>query len=239
MKTTNIMKTTESIKTTMKTSKLVITAIVAMSCLSGNAFAAIVALKDIVQATSYTSTGGAPQNGTIDDTINGDGLSSALNTGDAVPGVLPTHEKMYPDGGGTTGVRWFENPAQSQHITGITFDLGDAYDLGSVLFWNYDEDGGTQRGISSVTASFSSDGASFTGDTTLNFAISSGLPIAGEMVSMLADDVRYVRFTDFADHGDGNLTGFLEVRFATVPEPSSTALLGLSGIALMLRRKRS
>jgi hypothetical protein len=56
---------------------------------------------------------------------------------------------------------------------------------------------------------------------------------------MLAPDVQYVRFTDFADHGDGNLTGFLEIRFATVPEPSSTALLGLSGIALMLRRKRS
>ena len=90
MKTTNIMKTTESIKTTMKTSKLLITAIVAMSCLSGNAFAAIVALKDIVQATSYTSTGG-PQNGSLDNTIDGTGLSSSLNTGDAVPGVLPTH----------------------------------------------------------------------------------------------------------------------------------------------------
>lgn len=231
------MKTTESTKTIMKTSKLVMTAIIAMSCLSGNAFAAIVALKDIVQPTTYTQIG-STQNGTIQDTINGDGLSSALNTGDAVPGVLPTHEKMYPDGGGTTGVRWFVE-AHNTPITDITFNLGAAYDLGSVLFWNYDEDGGTQRGISSVTASFSSDGASFTGATTLNFAISSGLPIAGEMVSMLADDVQYVKFTDFVTHGDTVLAGFSEIRFATVPEPSSTALLGLSGIALMLRRKRS
>ena len=232
MKTTNIMKTTESIKTTMKTSKLLITAIVAMSCLSGNAFAAIVALKDIVQATSYTSTGG-PQNGSLDNTIDGTGLSSSLNTGDAVPGVLPTHESMYP-GVGTTGVRWFNSTDPT-----TTFNLGAAYDLGSVIFWNYDENGNTDRGISSVTASFSSDGLSFTGDTTLNFAQSGGLPVTGEIVSMLAPDVQYVRFTDFADHGDGNLTGFLEIRFATVPEPSSTALLGLSGIALMLRRKRS
>ena len=233
------MKTTESTKTIMKTSKLVMTAIIAMSCLSGNAFAAIT----IVQATTYTSTG-STQNGEIVDTINGDGLSSALNTGDAVPGihgvpgVLPTHEKMYPDGGGTTGVRWFVE-AHNTPITDITFNLGAAYDLGSVILWNYDEDGGTQRGISSVTASFSSDGASFTGATTLNFAISSGLPIAGEMVSMLADDVQYVKFTDFVTHGDTVLAGFSEIRFATVPEPSSTALLGLSGIALMLRRKRS
>lgn len=236
MKTTNIMKTTESIKTTMKTSKLVITAIVAMSCLSGNAFAAIVALKDIVQATTVTSTG-ALQSGFLEQTIDGTGLSSALNTGDAVPGVLPTHGQMYPDGGGTRGARWFNSTDPT-----ITFDLGAAYDLGAVLFWNFNETPSfpnTQRGISSVTASFSSDNVTFTGDTTLNFTQSSGLPVTGETVSMLADGVQYVRFTDFADHGDGNLTGFLEVRFATVPEPSSTALLGLSGIALMLRRKRS
>jgi len=237
MKTTNIMKTTESIKTTMKTSKLLITAIVTMSCLSGNAFAAIVALKDIVQATSYTSSGNT-QNGSIDNTIDGTGLSSTLNTGDVVPGVLPTHERMYPTGGGTTGVRWFIE-AQNNPITDITFNLGAEYDLGAVIFWNYDENGGTQRGISSVTASFSSDGLSFTGDTTLNFAQSGGLPVTGEIVSMLASDVQYVKFNDFATHGDTVLAGFSEIRFATVPEPSSTALLGLSGIALMLRRKRS
>ncbi|MGB2091905.1 MAG: PEP-CTERM sorting domain-containing protein [Akkermansiaceae bacterium] len=237
------MKTTESIKKTVKTFKLVMTAIIAMNCLSGNAFAAIVSLKDIVQATSYTSIGGAPQNGSIDNTIDGTGLSSTLNTGDAVPGVLPTHESMYP-GAGTTGVRWFIEP-QNNPITDITFNLGGAYDLGAVIFWNYNEtqdafpDGQTQRGISSVTASFSSDGLSFTGDTTLNFAEAGGLPVTGETVSMLADDVQYVKLTDFVSHGDTVLAGFNEIRFATVPEPSSTALLGLSGIALMLRRKRS
>ncbi|MGB2429784.1 MAG: PEP-CTERM sorting domain-containing protein, partial [Akkermansiaceae bacterium] len=80
---------------------------------------------------------------------------------------------------------------------------------------------------------------SFTGDTTLNFAEAGGLPVTGETVSMLADDVQYVKLTDFVSHGDTVLAGFNEIRFATVPEPSSTALLGLSGIALMLRRKRS
>lgn len=232
------MKTTESIKTTVKTSKLVMTAIIAMSCLPGNAFAATVALKDIVQVTSYTQIG-STQNGTIDDTINGDGLSSALNTGDAVPGVLPTHNNIYTNPLDLSGVRWFVE-AQNTPITDITFNLGAAYDLGAVLFWNYAETGNTDRGISSVTASFSSDGLSFTGDTTLNFAETSGDPLfVGETVSMLSEDVQYVKFTDFVNHGDSVLAGFSEIRFATVPEPSSTALLGLGGLTLLLRRKRS
>ena len=234
----NIMKTTESTKTTMKASKIVMTAMIAMSCLAGNAFASI-----IVQPISYTSIGG-PQNGSVDETIDGDGLSSALNTGDAVPGVLPTHESMYPSGGGTTGVRWFIE-AHNNPITDITFNLGAEHDLESVLFWNYNEtqdafpDGQTQRGISSVTASFSTDGLSFTGATTLNFAESSGLPIAGETVSMVASDVQYVKFTDFANHGDTVLAGFSEIRFTAIPEPATTSmLLGLGASLMVFLRRR-
>jgi hypothetical protein len=203
-----------------------------MSCLSGSAFAAT-----IVQPTSYTHVGNAPQNGDIVDTINGDGLSSALNTGDAVPGVLPTHESMYP-GVGTTGVRWYTE-AHNNPITDITFNLGAEYDLESVLFWNYAESGNTDRGIKSVTASFSSDGLSFTGATTLNFAEAGGLPVAVETVSMVASDVQYVKFTDFDDHGGGNLAGFSEIRFTAIPEPSSAAaLLGFGALACALRRRR-
>jgi len=211
--------------------KKVYITIIGLSCLAGSAFAAV-----IVQPTTFTSVGSI-QGGSIDNTINGFGLSGALNTGDAVPGTLPT------DSGAsfTTGVRWFVSDAQTQHISDITFNLGGEYDLESVLFWNYDEDGNTDRGIKSVTASFSSDGLSFTGDTTLNFAEASGsLPIAGETVSMVASDVQYVKFTNFADHADGGtLIGFSEIRFAAIPEPATASmLLGLGASLMVFLRRR-
>ena len=135
-------------------------------------------------------------------------------------------------------MRWFTE-AHNNPITDITFNLGAAYDLESVLFWNYNENGNTQRGISSVTASFSTDGLSFTGATTLNFAESSGLPIAGETVSMVASDVQYVKFTDFANHGDTVLAGFSEIRFTAIPEPATTSmLLGLGASLMVFLRRR-
>ena len=216
--------------------------IIGLSCLAGNAFAALT----IVQPTSYTYVGNAPQAGSIDETIDGDGLSFALNTGDAVPGVLPTHESMYPSGGGTTGVRWFVE-SRNNPITDITFNLGAEYDLGSVILWNYNEtqdafpDGQTQRGISSVTASFSTDGLIFTGATTLNFAEAGGLPVAGQTVGMVASDVQYVKFTDFVTHGDTVLTGFSEIRFAAaaIPEPATASmLLGLGASLMVFLRRR-
>lgn len=64
-------------------------------------------------------------------------------------------------------------------------------------------------------------------------------PFAGETVGLNQyGDIRYVKFTDINGPGDGSLIGFSEIRFTALPEPSSTALLGLGGAALMLRRRR-
>ena len=51
-------------------------------------------------------------------------------------------------------------------------------------------------------------------------------------------DVTYDQSLFDGDPGDG-FTGQITLTLTAVPEPSSTALLGLGGLALMLRRKRS
>ena len=186
--------------------------------------------------------GGDPYNGSLSQVIDNSGLSFDLNTGDLVPITLPTHD------GGTSytdnAVRWFTFDLFSAEVPdALIFDLGQVYStgLGDILFWNYSEQGAGDRGISDVTASFSSDGISYFGDTTVNFTQASLIdnPFAGETVGLNQyGDIRYVKFTDITGPAAGSLIGFSEIRFTALPEPSSTALLGLGGVALMLRRRR-
>ena len=130
----------------------------------------------------------------------------------------------------------------------ITFDLGDNYHLDSLKVWNYNDPSNLTIGARDVTISVaSSDGATypgaFTDIWTGEFDQAPGLDNIdfGQVIALNVSDVRLVRFDITSNYGFtalGGLTGFSEVRFAT-PEPSSTALLGLGGFALMLRRKRS
>jgi hypothetical protein len=66
-----------------------------------------------------------------------------------------------------------------------------------------------------------------------------GVDSIGASSSPLLTDVNSVGY--YVDH-TSTLVGGMRVRYFQVtaaPEPSSTALLGLGGLALMLRRKRS
>ena len=236
----NISKKKPTTNTThnkpMKTKTFITAAVLATAM---HASAAIT----IIDPISVSKEGGGdPYNGSLSQVIDNSGLSFDLNTGDLVPITLPTHD------GGTSytnnAVRWFTFDLLGAEVPdALIFDLGQVYStgLGDILFWNYSEQGAGDRGISDVTASFSSDGISYFGDTTVNFTQASLIdnPFAGETVGLNQyGDIRYVKFTDITGPGDGSLIGFSEIRFTALPEPSSTALLGLGGVALMLRRRR-
>ena len=222
---------------TMKTKTFITAAVLATAM---HASAAITIIDPI---SVSKEGGGVPQSGSLSQVIDNSGLSFDLNTGDLVPSTLPTH-----DGGLTytnNAVRWFTFDLLGAEVPdALIFDLGQVYStgLGDILFWNYSEQAPAgDRGISDVTASFSSDGISYSGDTTVNFTQASLIdnPFAGETVGLNQyGDIRYVKFTDINGPGDGSLIGFSEIRFTALPEPSSTALLGLGGAALMLRRRR-
>ena len=236
----NISKKKPTTNTThnkpMKTKTFITAAVLATAM---HASAAIT----IIDPISVSKEGGGdPYNGSLSQVIDNSGLSFDLNTGDLVPITLPTHD------GGTSytdnAVRWFTFDLFSAEVPdALIFDLGQVYStgLGDILFWNYSEQGAGDRGISDVTASFSSDGISYFGDTTVNFTQASLIdnPFAGETVGLNQyGDIRYVKFTDITGPAAGSLIGFSEIRFTALPEPSSTALLGLGGVALMLRRRR-
>ncbi len=124
------------------------------------------------------------------------------------------------------------------------YDLEANYYLDSLKVWNYNDAGNLGIGAKDVKISVaSSEGGAFTDIWTGQFDQAPGLDNVdfGQVIDLNTADVRLVRFDITSNYGftaRGGLTGFSEVRFAT-PEPSSTALLGLGGLALMLRRKRS
>jgi hypothetical protein len=142
----------------------------------------------------------------------------------------------------------------------ITFDLGGAFDLTDLHVWQFTRDtvgNDENRGVSQFDVLVSSDNVSFTevlSNLTLSKAIDTtpdnGLPDGNEPVQsfgLAQTGVSYVRLAvDSTFEGGAGRDwqgGFGEVRFegaavAAVPEPSATALLGLGGLALMLRRRR-
>lgn len=90
----------------------------------------------------------------------------------------------------------------------------------------------------------SSDGTNFTevlSNQTLTVSPNTGVAVSAQQVALVQSGISHVRFHIDSNHGDVNVVGLSEVKFngtAAVPEPSSSALLGLGGLALMLRRRK-
>ena len=195
----------------------------------------------IVQVTSATHDGGTPHQSSLPNSIDGTGLSSALNDGDPVPGTLPTHSDNY-----TLGVRWLGG----QWPTMVTFDLGGAQTdpLNSVILYNHNEFGASlTRGVQSVDIwTSTNNGANYSlFQNDLAFAQASidgsnqTLAQTVDFSSTISPGVTHIQFRDLQNHGD-SIIGFGEVRFTAIPEPASIGLLGFAvGLLLFVRRRVS
>ena len=120
------------------------------------------------------------------------------------------------------------------------YDLGATIDLAEIVIYGGWNDGG--RDQQNVDVLWSADNLSFTSlGATLGVNGSSGLISHRNSITddggTLASGVRYIKL-DFGNV-ENNYTGYTEIdAFAVVPEPSTTALLGLGGLALILRRRK-
>src|SRR4051812_41379281 len=107
-------------------------------------------------AALATSSPGGFQFQSIDRTIDGSGLSSALNTGDAAPltGFWPTHSINQSD-------LWvadytnFPGGVPTQQTWTVTYTLGSVYTLSGFHLWNENE-AEPLRSSKDFTASYSS-----------------------------------------------------------------------------------
>ncbi|WP_435893042.1 PEP-CTERM sorting domain-containing protein [Oceaniferula spumae] len=121
--------------------------------------------------------------------------------------------------------------------------LDNTYAITDFVHWSYGFGTINDNNISNVTFDYGvGDYASSTGAVALAEASTAGGSVITSIGSITADRIRItVNDNYFVPQGDGgDRVGIAEVRFIgdVVPEPSSVALLGLGGLALIFRRRK-
>ena len=195
----------------------------------------------IITPTGVTGDSNLSGSYHVNFTIDGSGLSGGGNSGDI---LNETH--INGDAGGS--LTWLSASGNRPTIT-IDFDLGGTFDVDSVHLWNWTYNSATDtRGVTSMDISFSSNGGT-TFSNTLQDVAFTPYPLPANTTSATSETqtfaavngVTHIRLTDInnaLDPGDAYV-GFSEIRFGeAVPEPSTSALLGLGGLALILRRRK-
>ena len=191
---------------------------------------AAVTFANIDTAVASTFTGGRDLGHTIDST----GLSGGGTSGDI---LTETHS----NNDSNSDLYWLSGDTGG-NVAGevLTFTLQSASVVDAVHMWGYDRIGSTSRSIQNFDLSFSFNGGG-TYDTTISLVlpVPSADPIPVQTLAFAQQTgVTHLRITNMTNYGDSNYVGLSEIRFSAVPEPTTTALLGLGGLALILRRRK-
>jgi hypothetical protein len=198
--------------------------------LTASTSSAAVTFANIDTAVASSFTGGRDLGHTIDST----GLSSNGTSGDIL-------SETHSNNDSNSDLYWLSG-LTGGNVAGevLTFTLQSASVVDAVHMWGYDRTGDTKRSIQSFDLSFSTNGGGTYANTiALTLAVPSADPIPVQTLNFAQQTgVTHIRITNMTNYGDSNYVGLSEIRFSAVPEPTTTALLGLGGLALILRRRK-
>jgi len=122
----------------------------------------------------------------------------------------------------------------------LDFDLGGAFTIKKLAFWNMGGD--SASGVVNFSL-FADDNAAFSSPTLLGSFTADPFtgPFAAvvpEVFSFPATSADFVRLRITSNHGS-IVTQAGEVAFEIVPEPGTLGLLGLGGVMVIVRRRRN
>ena len=179
-----------------------------------------------------------PDSATASSQFNGTSADASNLLGDGFTALDPIETSTHANGSWGGGEHWFGSGSPT-----VDFDLGGTYTVGEAHVWNWNASNDTNWGVKDFTLVFSTDGLFDGGEASQSFTnIGQGTGLAdytGEHFTLTpVAGVTHIRLQVDTPTG-GSFTGLSEVRFSeAVPEPTTTALLGLGGLALILRRRK-
>ena len=204
-------------------------------------FSSAASAQQIVAPASATINAGGPGFGSINDTINQNGLSAGYTSGitnfDAYIASAPSHSSQF------STFEWFSQRGSTSAT--VTYDLGSLLGINAMALWN--EEG---SGIGSFNLLTSADGVNF---VAALLGVSPINNLGGSYLAQVFNfDVTASRYARLEMSGcpQSNSTfdacAIGEVAFRTaavtaaVPEPATWAmmLLGFGAIGVSLRRRR-
>ena len=185
---------------------------------------------DLIPKVTVQTTMGTQPGFDIVNTVNGAGLVPNSVGPLHVASQLNTNNSTFWQAGGITG--------------SITFGFGRVYNLVGFNFWNLNGPGQTRfRGINGVQIQYSTDGTNFFNiagaPTNFNQGVETLVARLPQEVNFAPVRASHVKFNVQSNFGGGQVrSGFAEIQFKSIPEPSSTLALlalGLAGIGLRKR----
>ncbi|MBT8038442.1 MAG: PEP-CTERM sorting domain-containing protein [Verrucomicrobiae bacterium] len=176
---------------------------------------ATIAEADVQETTAYTT-------GTF--TTTGAGPVTFDLDISATSGLIIGQNLAFGVNGGSAGLG-IDNNGGSGPLEALTFTISDFTGLGA----------GESLEITGISVLFGSTSESYTinGGSDTNFLTDSGGGNPAEFISVSGTTVSIG-----AGSSPATAFGIDSITVAVIPEPSSTALLGLGGLALILRRRR-
>jgi hypothetical protein len=157
--------------------------------------------QDIINPVSATTTLSAEFGSSLVNTINGSGL-------DVFPSLSATHAGTDPG-----SAFW-----ATLETGNIDFDLGAAYLVDGLAFWNANANGPTQTGIQNVNILSSEDGVTYTaiaGAPTV-FTEVTGPTSDAEQFSFAEVTASFIRFEVTTNYGSPSSIAFAEVAFSGI-----------------------
>ena len=193
----------------------------------------------ILSATSAQINSGGPGSGSINDTLNQNGLAIGYTSGvtdfDSYIASNPSHTSTY------SGFEWFSNPGSNS--ASVTYNLGSLQTIDALALWNEEA-----AGIGVLDLFTSTDGINF---SVLSLGLSPTdnspypAPYFADVFSFSPISTQYIRFDMSAcPQQPANYTSCAigEVAFrqgqSNVPEPSAITLLGLGLAGIGFSRKK-
>ncbi len=231
----------------MKTSRLLFFALVATSSVQAAVLQVNLGPSGLPAEAGFTDWTTADNNAPTATTISGIGLSLTIQLADT--GGLRSIDRTDSYNGILDNLTesWWGVRATSTGSGGQFTIIVNGADLGAGSFdwtsWHHDQD--NQSGVMDIEYSVNGGSTFSLGvddldiisfDTDAN--VGAPNPAGFTFVSNGADDI-HIRFTNVASNNSGEAFALLNgFQIDEIPEPSSTALLGLGSLGLMLRRRR-